>query len=138
MGKYGKNNLPEFMLKKLSKSKETEEIESSSEDAEIETTGHVHESFRNFVRSQEVNEEDLILQPPTEMTQPCEDCPDYTDNLSERAKTAIKRVCETVLIQEAHLCESSEDPNQTYESFLRECTHYLAECLIRASQNLKV
>jgi hypothetical protein len=87
--------------------------------------------------TEEVNEEDMLKE-PEEMTQPCEGCSDHPDTLSENAKNAIKQICNEILIKEAHLYETSEDPNQTYETFLKECTHYMAECLIRASQNLKV
>jgi len=102
--------------------------------------GYVFESFSDFeqqAETEEVNEDDMLKE-PEEMVQPCEGCSDYPDALSEKAKIAIKRMCDEVLIQEATVFETSEDPNQTYESFLRECTHYMAECLIRAAQNLKV
>lgn len=102
--------------------------------------GYVFESFSDFeqhVETEEVNEDDMLKE-PEEMVQPCEGCSDHPDALSEKAKIAIKKMCDEVLIQEATVFETSDDPNQTYESFLRECTHYMAECLIRAAQNLKV
>lgn len=116
-----------------------------------EEKGYVFESFEAFQENEddsddddeeiddveELNEDDMIHE-PVEMAQPCEGCSDYPDMLSEKAKQSIKNICETVLIQEAQVVESSDDPNQTYESFLRECTHYMAECLIRAAQNLRV
>jgi hypothetical protein len=98
-------------------------------------------SFNAFIAESLVNEEDTLLAAPkqqTEQPEPCNGCSDHPDTLSESAKEAIKRVCNEVLIKEAHVYETSVDPNQTYETFLRECTHYMAECLIRASQNLKV
>lgn len=149
MGKFGKDPLPKFLLKKLGNNvKDTSESEEPTEDLEKaedrkhnrDEKGYVFESFQEFEQNaeeEEVNEDDMIGE-PVEMAQPCEGCSETADMLSEKAKAAIKQVCETVLIQEAHVFETSEDPNQTYESFLRECTHYLAECLIRASQNLKV
>jgi hypothetical protein len=101
--------------------------------------GKVTESFNAFINENQVNEEDMLLATePEQKPQECEGCSDHPDTLSDVAKDAIKRVCNEILIKEAHVCETSDDPSQTYESFLRECTHYLAECLIRASQNLKV
>jgi len=101
----------------------------------MEKSQRVMESFEEFT-NRKVNEEDMVKS-PEEMEQPCEGC-DHSDTLSEKAKNAIKNMCNTVLIHEAHLYESSDNPDQTYESFLREATHYMAECLIRAAQNLKV
>lgn len=106
--------------------------------------GKVFESFDEFTEFSEdeelTPEEDEVneLEEPVEMAQPCEGCSDHPDTLSEKAKASIKQLCDQVLIHEAQVLEGSDDPNQTYETFLRECTHYLAECLIRASQNLKV
>jgi len=106
--------------------------------------GKVFESFEEFTEFSEDDEltpeEDEVneLEEPVEMAQPCEGCSDHPDTLSEKAKSSIKQLCDQVLIHEAQVLEGSDDPNQTYETFLRECTHYLAECLIRASQNLKV
>lgn len=96
----------------------------------------VIESFEQF-NQHEVNEEDMIKEPEDMVEEPCEGC-DHSDTLSEKAKEAIRKMCNEVLIHEAHLYESSENPEQTYEAFLKESYHYLAECLIRAAQNLKV
>lgn len=168
MGKFGKFKLPEFVLKKFgpeitddaSATLEEERIPSedsagdnqnNEEEMTTELEKHkVFESFQDFQahvaetpigeeedQTEEVNEEDMLKE-PEEMAQPCDGCSDHPDTLSENAKNAIKQICNEVLIKEAHIYETSEDPNQTYETFLRECTHYMAECLIRASQNLKV
>lgn len=172
MGKFGKFNLPEFVLKKFGPNVATDENATLEEeripgegsaddtqknDQEMNTDLEKHkvfESFQDFQshvaetpigededqndETEEVNEEDMLLKEPEKMAQPCEGCSDHPDTLSENAKNAIKQICNEVLIKEAHIYETSEDPNQTYETFLRECTHYMAECLIRASQNLKV
>jgi len=172
MGKFGKFNLPEFVLKKFGPgiadetatlSEEQIPCEESADDEKKDEsmtspTNHeshkVFESFQDFQanvsetpigenedettdETEQVNEDDMLKE-PEEMVQPCEGCSDHPDALSEKAKAAIKQICNEVLIQEAHIYETSEDPNQTYETFLKECTHYMAECLIRASQNLKV
>lgn len=127
-----------------------EEAEYENITAEHITENKLHEmkkavtNFDAFVAISEgmMNEDDTILPAVNQQTaaepQPCEGCTDHPDTLSESAKAAIKQVCETVLIKEAHVYETSEDENQTYETFLKECTHYMAECLIRASQNLKL
>lgn len=102
----------------------------------IDKTERVIESFEQFSQPK-VNEEDMIVDPNETSNEPCEDC-DHADTLSENAKSAIKRMVDEVLMNEAHLTESSDDPNQTYETFLREATHYMAECMIRSAQNLKM
>ena len=178
MGKFGKFNLPEFVLKKFGQGiadetatlteeqlpcEDSAENQKKSESMTTQRTSQeegssnrheshkVFESFQDFQANvsetpigeeqdddtEEVNEEDMLKE-PEEMAQPCEGCSDHPDTLSENAKAAIKQICNEVLIKEAHIYETSEDPNQTYETFLKECTHYMAECLIRASQNLKV
>lgn len=62
----------------------------------------------------------------------------YVPGLSDNAKMAIKRICEEVLIHEAHSHDMSENVDQTYESYLNECGQYMTECMMQAAQKLKV
>ena len=62
----------------------------------------------------------------------------YVPGLSDSAKQAIKRICEEVLIHEAHHHDMTDDESQTYESYLTECHEYLMECMMQAAQKLKV
>jgi hypothetical protein len=61
----------------------------------------------------------------------------YTPSMSEDAKRAIKSLCESMLIHEAHGCNEDSDPDHTYESYLNECGQYMTECMMRAAQNLR-
>ena len=73
-----------------------------------------------------------------------EDCPDcgvtenYGKGMSDDAKSAIKEICEGLLIHEAHQHDSDENEDHTYESYLNECNTYLAECMMRSATNYKV
>ena len=62
----------------------------------------------------------------------------YSSSMSEDAKRAIKSICEKILIHEAYQCNEDEDPEHTYENYLNECAQYMAECMMRAAQNLKL
>jgi hypothetical protein len=62
----------------------------------------------------------------------------YVPGLSDSAKQAIKRICEDVLIHEAHTHDMTPDETQNYESYMNECHQYLMECMMTASQKLKV
>lgn len=62
----------------------------------------------------------------------------YVPGLSDSAKQAIKRICEEVLIHEAHKHDMTDDESQNYESYLNECHEYLMECMMTAAQKLKV
>lgn len=62
----------------------------------------------------------------------------YVPGLSDSAKQAIKRICEEVLIHEAHKHDMTDDETQNYESYLNECHEYLMECMMSAAQKLKV
>lgn len=137
MGKFGKYDVPKFLV-----NNQTHEVD---EDADLQgehsthtqSSSHKVSNFSEFTQKSDfINEEDMIIDSDLE-NEPCEDC-DNSDTLSEKTKETIKNMCNSVLIHEAYLYESSEDPNQTYETFLKEVTHYMAECLIRAAQNLKV
>ena len=60
----------------------------------------------------------------------------YVPGLSDSSKLAIKRLCEAVLIHEAHTHDMSEDSTQTYEMYLNECYEYITECMMHASQKI--
>jgi hypothetical protein len=62
----------------------------------------------------------------------------YVPGLSDSSKQAIKRICEDVLIHEAHTHDMTLDESQNYESYMTECHQYLMECMMTASQKLKV
>ena len=62
----------------------------------------------------------------------------YVPGLSDSSKQAIKRICEDVLIHEAHKHDMTVDESQNYESYANECHQYLMECMMTASQKLKV
>jgi len=137
MGKFGKYDIPKFLVNTQTREVDEDTDLQSEQPTHTQPSSHKISSFSEFAQeSDSINEEDMIIDSDLE-NEPCEDC-DNSDTLSEKAKETIKNMCNSVLIHEAHLYESSEDPNQTYETFLREATHYMAECLIRAAQNLKV
>ena len=60
----------------------------------------------------------------------------YVPGLSDSSKLAIKRLCEAVLIHEAHTHDMSDDSTQTYETYLNECYEYITECMMHASQKI--
>ena len=60
----------------------------------------------------------------------------YVPGLSDSSKLAIKRLCEAVLIHEAHIHDMSDDSTQTYETYLNECYEHLTECMMHASQKI--
>ena len=60
----------------------------------------------------------------------------YVPGLSDSSKLAIKRLCEAVLIHEAHTHDMSDDSTQTYETYLTECYEHLTECMMHASQKI--
>lgn len=60
----------------------------------------------------------------------------YVPGLSDSSKLAIKRLCEAILIHEAHTHDMSEDSTQTYETYLNECYEYITECMMHASQKI--
>lgn len=60
----------------------------------------------------------------------------YVPSLSDSSKLAIKRLCEAVLIHEAHTHDMSDDSTQTYETYLNECYEYITECMMHASQKI--
>lgn len=60
----------------------------------------------------------------------------YVPGLSDSSKLAIKRLCEAVLIHEAHIHDMSDDSTQTYETYLNECYEYITECMMHASQKI--
>jgi len=62
----------------------------------------------------------------------------YVPGLSDSSKQAIKRICEEVLIHEAYTHDMTVDESQNYESYMNECHQYLMECMMTASQKLKV
>jgi hypothetical protein len=60
----------------------------------------------------------------------------YVPGLSDSSKLAIKRLCEAILIHEAHTHDMSDDSTQTYETYLNECYEHLTECMMHASQKI--
>jgi hypothetical protein len=117
--KLGKNRngKPDF----LDVDKDGDKKESMKKAFQDKEMGKAAKTFESFV---------------TECWNPMEE--GYSSVMSEEAKQAIKKVCEDLLIKEAQMCDEDMDPMHTYETYLNECGSYMTECMMTASQKLKV
>jgi hypothetical protein len=52
--------------------------------------------------------------------------------MSPEAKLAVEKLCEAILKKEAEDYHNDENPDHTYEGYMKECGSYLNECMGQA------
>jgi hypothetical protein len=58
----------------------------------------------------------------------------YRAMVSKKVQDSIKKLCESMLHEEAMACDMNEDKEQTYEKYITECGSYMNEYMKEAME----